>query len=175
MGFVIVRRGVGRPEADRAAKDLLARRSEVGGWVIARDAAGAPRVPGWGVSISYAPDWVAVAVAAHRAIGIDIEADRPIPRSDWPQHLMTSAEIDLLRHRPARFLTLWTLKEALSKEAGTGLMVDGAMFDTAPFAAAAPFALSQRGHGGFACHCRVRLKDQLHHLAIALGPGQACS
>lgn len=172
---MIVRRGIGRPDADRAAKDLLTRRSEVGGWAIARDAAGAPSVPGWGVSISYAPGWVAVAVAAHRSIGIDIEADRLIPQSDWPEHLMTAAEIGLLQRSPARFLTLWTLKEALSKEAGTGLMVDGAMFDTAPFAVAPPFVLSQRSHGGFACHCRVRLKDELHHLAIALGPGQACT
>lgn len=170
--FAIVPRGTDRrSDADWAAKVLLTRRSAKGGWVIARDLSGAPNVPGWGISISYARDWLAVAVSAHRAVGIDIEADRLIPCSDWPTHLMTRAEIALLRREPALFLTVWTLKEALSKEAGTGLMVDGAMFDTAPFAAAPPFALSQRRHGGLACHWRLRLKDQLHHLAISLGPG----
>ncbi|MDH2326362.1 4'-phosphopantetheinyl transferase superfamily protein [Cereibacter sp. SYSU M97828] len=181
VGVAISRRNgpsMRRRDSDRAVRDILVQQSghriDAGTWVIVRDMAGKPTVlspePNRGISISYAPNWLAVAVAAHRHIGVDLEPDRAIPQNEWPIHLMAPAEMAFLRRKASHFLTVWTLKEALSKEAGTGLIAGAAAFDTSRLAAAPPFALSRRGHGGLACHCRVRLEGELHHLAICFGP-----
>lgn len=163
----------GRPAADHAICTHLS--VQPGTWSIARGASGAPVItgpqPGFHASISYAPPCFVVAVARGRPVGVDIEADHFVPKTDWPLHLMSGAEAALLDGGRVHFLTVWTLKEALAKEAGTGLTARR-IFDTARHAAAPARAPSLRGDGGFAYHGRLRLGGVSHHFALCAGPPQ---
>jgi 4'-phosphopantetheinyl transferase len=100
------------------------------GWTFDAEPSGRPiarnancgRVPS--ISLSHSAGWVAVAVSNAGAVGIDIEAHRPRrnfseiaaaafgPHEQW----LVAAE-----GAPA-FYRIWTLKEAMSKASGVGLV-----------------------------------------------------
>jgi len=172
----------GRPVAAQAAqhvlRQLLSRHSDApvtpGAWILTRSASGQLLVTGPGtglaVSLAYTPQLLVAAVARGRRVGVDLEPDCPVPEADLPLHLLSPAERAIVARTPEAFLVIWTLKEALAKERGEGLLADCPAIDTAPYARAAPFALVERADGGIACHARFRSGNKPYRLALALGP-----
>ncbi len=172
----------GRPAStdagQRVLRQLLSRHSDglvaPGAWVLRRSASGQPLVmgpeAGFTASLAYTPHLFAAAVARDRQLGVDLEPDCPVPEADLPLHLLSPAEQAIVADAPEAFLVIWTLKEALAKERGEGLLADCRIIDAAPYALAAPFALVPRADGGIACHARFRSGDETYRLALALGP-----
>ncbi|MFI1768413.1 4'-phosphopantetheinyl transferase family protein [Streptomyces sp. NPDC020800] len=81
------------------------------------------------VSISHCADVVAVALAA-AAVGVDVEAVRPLPFVNLARRWFDPAEAAWLARRPEEhrqgdFFRLWTAKEALGKALGVGLRNGG--------------------------------------------------
>lgn len=81
-------------------------------------------------SVSARGDIAAFALARH-PVGVDLEILEP---GDIPWAVLAAAETAWLRTRPtaeqaARFLEIWTLKEAYLKAGGSGLLVDPAATD----------------------------------------------
>jgi 4'-phosphopantetheinyl transferase len=75
-------------------------------------------------AVSYAGATVILALAGEGDIGVDVE--RPRGGAAAPDALargagFSAAEVAAVGADPARFLRLWTLKEALAKAAGTGI------------------------------------------------------
>lgn len=101
-------------------------------WRFGRNAWGKPFVAAPDLAaplhfnLSHSADVVLLAVARQPQLGVDVEAHPP---DDWlpiARQVFAPAEIDWLRAAPAavqgaRFLRLWTLKEALVKALGQGL------------------------------------------------------
>lgn len=143
-------------------------------WVLERSANGQPRVagplPGFHVSLAYAETACVVSVARERAVGVDLELVASTPSDELPRHLFSSRESALLDADPEVFLTLWTLKEALAKEAGQGLIRAPERIETAAYAAAPAGVACRRPDGGVAFHGRFRLGGRCYALAHALGP-----
>lgn len=143
-------------------------------WSLVRSSQGKPEVagpePGFHVSIAYAGDISAVAVTKHRPVGIDLEALPYCVDDDLPTHLLSQHETWLVRHVPGIFVTIWTLKEALAKEVGEGLMGDAAAIETASYALAPSGTLKDRPDGGAVFHDCCRLGDNDYALALTLGP-----
>ena len=100
---------------------------------------GKPRLasrPSLDFSLSYAEDTALVAVADGMAIGVDIEALRPIHDLDGLMELVfTAAERRACsttapgRARDRSFLNGWTRKEACLKAIGSGLSTDPSTFE----------------------------------------------
>ncbi|SFU75968.1 4'-phosphopantetheinyl transferase family protein [Halomonas korlensis] len=143
-------------------------------WELTRSSQGKPEVagpePGYQVSIAYAGDICAVAVTKHRPVGIDVEALAYRVDDDMPTHLLSHHETRLVRHDPGMFMTIWTLKEALAKENGEGLMGDATAIDTATYALAPAGIMKDRPDGGAVFHDGFRLGDSDYALALTLGP-----
>lgn len=78
-------------------------------------------------NLSHSADWLAIAVNRDRPVGIDIEAERRLPRAAaLAQRFLSSAEADWLGgldepFRSQQFLHQWTAREALVKAMGCGL------------------------------------------------------
>jgi 4'-phosphopantetheinyl transferase len=110
-------------------------------WILRRSPGGKPIVDpaanarGLQFSISHTDDFVAVAVAAGSAIGVDVEAlTRRLDVLAVARAYFTRrefAELRTLDERTARdrFFSLWTAKEAVVKATGLGLRVSPAAFD----------------------------------------------
>ena len=86
-------------------------------------------------NISYAGDLIAIAVSKEIEVGVDIEFNQEIPRSDLPWHLFSNDEQRLLKatsaaYLPPVFLRLWTLKEAIAKRTGQGFATEFSEIDT---------------------------------------------
>jgi 4'-phosphopantetheinyl transferase len=85
-------------------------------------------------NMAHSGDLVAIAVAAGRRAGIDLEEIRPIEDLDAvAESHFTPAERALLADAGARqsaFFTCWTRKEAYIKAVGKGLSMELASFDT---------------------------------------------
>jgi 4'-phosphopantetheinyl transferase len=84
--------------------------------------------PTWQFSLSYSTDSIAIAIAQHQAIGIDIES-KDAHKLDWQsisQHYFSPTEQALLQQQTQAnlFLLWWTRKEALLKATGAGLSED---------------------------------------------------
>lgn len=143
-------------------------------WILARSASGRPRVlgpvSGFHASLAYAETACVVSVARQRTVGVDLEMWSPPPLDDMPRHLFSSREMALLDADPELFLTLWTLKEALAKECGEGLVNDPGRFETATYAAAPAGVACRRADGGTAFHGRFHLGGQCYVLAHTLSP-----
>jgi 4'-phosphopantetheinyl transferase len=98
---------------------------------ITVDAAGkpwlAPAPPPTSLSIAHGGDLVAVALAGHGALGVDVESRSQTIDLDGVLPIVCgAAELDAIRSLPVaarlqRFLLFWTLKEAFLKATGTGL------------------------------------------------------
>jgi 4'-phosphopantetheinyl transferase len=79
------------------------------------------------VSVSHAGDRVTVAVSAHGAVGVDVEAPRTRPPSRaLLRRALTAAEQEYLlgvpeHRRSNEFLRAWTAKEAILKATGQGI------------------------------------------------------
>jgi 4'-phosphopantetheinyl transferase len=88
-------------------------------------------------SVSHTRGLVACAVTRAAHVGVDVERiDRARDTQGVAERHFTSAEVDMLRRcgdkdRAARFVELWTLKEAFLKSEGQGL---GSGLDTCGFA-----------------------------------------
>ena len=102
-------------------------------WQFSRTPLGRPTIANPGFeslrfSISHTRSLVVCAVAAQGELGVDIESlERQVP-IELADHYFTSEEAEDVRSTPAvrrarRFLEYWTLKEALLKARGLGLMV----------------------------------------------------
>ena len=78
-------------------------------------------------SLSHSGDFLALAIATDREIGVDIEALRPVPDADQLVMRFFSAaerkeyESLAIARRNAAFLSGWTRKEAFIKATGEGL------------------------------------------------------
>lgn len=88
-------------------------------------------------NLSHSGDLALVAVAAERAVGIDVERGRHIRDAlGVARRFFSPSESELLNavpadHRDQAFLTLWTRKEACLKVLGSGLSVDPAVVNVA--------------------------------------------
>ncbi|MEZ4423526.1 MAG: 4'-phosphopantetheinyl transferase superfamily protein [Gemmatimonadota bacterium] len=90
---------------------------------------GKPSLPGSGLefNLSHTREWLLLAVARGRRVGVDLEAERPLKDPDGLARVsFTPAEREALAaappsERPARFLRVWARKEALAKALGEGL------------------------------------------------------
>jgi phosphopantetheinyl transferase (holo-ACP synthase) len=135
---VWVRRLTGAGVNQRVAGDtMLAAMAAAYGFTgvrVARDADGRPLLHGGAegvhVSISHHHAYVATAITTRGPLGVDVEVVRDLPAQAladrWfagheARHLAGLDEPD----RPAEFLRLWTVKEAVGKALGTGLRGGG--------------------------------------------------
>lgn len=105
-------------------------------WIFSKSPNGRPQIanPGFAdaglrFNLSHTHSLIALAIAADRLIGIDVEniQDRPAP-IDVAARVFTPAEADALARLPAparqrRFFEHWTFKEAYSKARGMGLSI----------------------------------------------------
>lgn len=109
---------------------LLSRATGTPSWRIKRDGEGRPVAldaagrPGPDVSISHAGRWVACAVARGGRIGVDVEV--PNPRRDalaLARACLSPAEGEAVaREGEPALLRAWTVREALAKAMGGGVM-----------------------------------------------------
>ena len=115
-------------EAQGAVRSVLAR--YLGGAVEVEVAPGGkPFVVGGAVSfnLSHSGALAAVAVAAGREVGVDVQERRPVHRRDGvARRVMTPGELDRYLALPGEegldfLLWLWARKEALVKATGEGL------------------------------------------------------
>lgn len=109
--------------ADHLARVLLSECSGVPPerQLFRRSAAGKPEAVGldWAFNVSHSGGFAACAV--HRGtVGIDLEALRPVSRR-LMQRVCTAEELAWIRGDSARFLQVWTVKEAYLKYLGSGL------------------------------------------------------
>jgi phosphopantetheine--protein transferase-like protein len=87
-------------------------------------------------SLSHCDDYIAVASAAEYEIGVDVEPlDRCVDDERLATKYCTSLERSLLAplpqsERSAQFLRFWAMKEAISKAAGLGLIMDFSRIET---------------------------------------------
>jgi 4'-phosphopantetheinyl transferase len=88
---------------------------------------GKPAMDGLEFNLSHTAGWALVAVSADRAVGIDLEALRPVPelarltaRFFSPSEHRAIAQLPPEQREPA-FFRYWTCKEAYLKGTGTGL------------------------------------------------------
>jgi hypothetical protein len=174
-----------REQRRRASRALLGRllAQASGGrhapslWTLTRGATG--RIEASGpleeieVSLAYAGEIVVAVATAGRPIGIDPEVASDWSAPDRPDELLSVHERVLVGADQGRFLTVWTLKEALAKERGAGLIDGAAHLDVARLALARPERLLGRDDGGLALHAGFRLAGRRYQLAIALGPRRA--
>ncbi|HSH26373.1 MAG TPA: 4'-phosphopantetheinyl transferase superfamily protein [Wenzhouxiangella sp.] len=78
-------------------------------------------------NISHSGDWLAVAVADNVAVGVDLEAERRLPRVMLlAQRFLSAEEADWIigldePFRSREFLRQWTARESLVKARGCGL------------------------------------------------------
>lgn len=142
-------------------------------WVLASSPQGKPQVlgpvAGLEVSLAFADSLCIVAAARGRPLGVDLE---PLPcrlEDDLPDHLLAPPEIALIRDAPDTFATVWTLKEALAKERGTGLSEEMARLDTTPYVMAPPGQVQERPDGGAAFHGRFCQSGRHYAFALTLG------
>jgi 4'-phosphopantetheinyl transferase len=101
---------------------------------VAHEPGGRPYLRGRGahlyVSVSHCPGVAAVAISPCAAVGVDVEAVRPLPALELALRWLPAAEAAWLRGQPPdrqvrAFLALWTVKEAVGKAYGTGLRGGG--------------------------------------------------
>jgi 4'-phosphopantetheinyl transferase len=139
-----------RDRRDFAAAHALLRRvlstyddTPPAAWMFEATAAGKPRITNRGAagsdltfSLSHTRGFVACAVARGMDVGVDIESiDRGADGQEIARRYFSAAEAARLdacpdAERAARFVELWTLKEAYVKAIGAGLSVplDGFSF-----------------------------------------------
>ncbi|GHC88057.1 4'-phosphopantetheinyl transferase family protein [Streptomyces flavofungini] len=92
----------------------------------------------WDVSLSHAGDTLAVAIARDRAVGVDIEPNRPQPAmNDIADGFFTPVERRYLRSQPTDrqptcFQLIWTAKEAYAKALGLGFALPFPSFSLTP-------------------------------------------
>jgi len=74
-------------------------------------------------NLSHSAGWVALALYRQAAVGVDIQAghDATVDPASWPD---IAHPDELVPENGRSFLTAWTLKEAISKCSGEGLMMD---------------------------------------------------
>jgi 4'-phosphopantetheinyl transferase len=88
---------------------------------------GKPTIAGLEFNLSHAAGWALVAVSADRAVGVDLEAIRPVADlAGLTARFFNSAEHAAIEQLPldqreAAFFRYWTCKEAYLKATGTGL------------------------------------------------------
>lgn len=90
----------------------------------------------FGVSLSHTAGMVAVGYHNGKDIGVDIEeVDPEVENTRLPRSVLSPREYGRWKalpgpRRPAEFFRIWTVKEALLKAAGVGLLVDPSAIDT---------------------------------------------
>jgi 4'-phosphopantetheinyl transferase len=110
---------------------------------ISLDPQGKPRLnfghhTGLCFNISHSGDYVLIAFALHREVGVDVElAQRRVDIAELSQHLYAPDEATLLHSLPpfaqaCEFFRSWCRKEALVKGLGCGLSVPMTEFNLAP-------------------------------------------
>ncbi len=105
-------------------------------------------------SLSHSGDWIAVAVCRHAHVGVDIEQARGVACHASAARVMHPLDqISPQCETPEdRFLAAWSLKEAVAKCAGAGLVL--------PFGS---LCLSFGGNGRYACRLGTQAAWQAHH------------
>ncbi|MFW5815550.1 MAG: 4'-phosphopantetheinyl transferase family protein [Wenzhouxiangella sp.] len=79
-------------------------------------------------NVSHSGDWLAIALARDRAVGVDIERRRELARSAaLARRFLAPAEAQFIQEldepdRSARFLALWSRREALVKAMGASVV-----------------------------------------------------
>ena len=92
--------------------------------VLRHDELGRPHLPGLWVSISHAPELIAVAAGQDGPVGVDVENQHAREVASMARRWFTPAELDWMTGQPDElqaFLHLWTAKEAVGKALGQGL------------------------------------------------------
>jgi 4'-phosphopantetheinyl transferase len=96
---------------------------------ILKEASGKPFLAGDhapSISLAHSHDWVACATAASGNLGIDLELIRQRDWAAWGEYVFHPEEmLSIMQHtgraRDIQALTLWCLKESLTKAVGTGM------------------------------------------------------
>ncbi|NUP04960.1 MAG: 4'-phosphopantetheinyl transferase superfamily protein [Polyangiaceae bacterium] len=89
----------------------------------------------WRFNVSHSGDWVLVAIARGREVGVDVELVQPdLEIMDIAPSVFTSSELNALgclpvEHRRAAFYRLWARKEAVLKAWGTGFSLEATRVD----------------------------------------------
>lgn len=131
-------------------------------------------------NVSHSGDWILVALAAGRPVGIDVELLRPdvacetiAARFFSPRERRDLASLPAER-RVAAFFACWTRKEAFVKARGDGLSLPLDAFDVSLVPGAEPRLLATRPDPGEAASWRMAaLHPGAGHAAavVALGDG----
>jgi 4'-phosphopantetheinyl transferase len=119
---------------------------------FARGAQGKPRLaagpPGLEFNLAHSGEAVLVAVASARAVGVDVEQERPGIAAEAAGICSPAEATALAALAPARrsagFFACWTRKEAYLKARGDGLAVEPGSFDVAVDPDAPPRLLATR-------------------------------
>lgn len=126
-----------RQDQSLAARKLLGEalqkaygRNESAQWSLEKSPEGKPFLRGDNapsVSITHSGDWVACAIAASSAVGVDIEVIKPRDWEAYRQDVFHPLEIPWVmggagEERNIRGLTCWCLKEAVVKAMGGGVV-----------------------------------------------------
>jgi 4'-phosphopantetheinyl transferase len=87
----------------------------------------------WHFNVSHCDDVALFAFSKSSAVGVDVEAIRPIREADAiaAQFFTPLERLDCEVNRPLAFLRCWTRKEALVKALGEGLCMPLEQFDIA--------------------------------------------
>ena len=109
-------------------RSMLANVTGDSSWQLHIDAHGKPYVVNaWGigphVSISHSYAWVACALCLKGEVGIDIERWKPRNFNDIARYAFGPEECDAVEHggQPV-FYRIWTLREAMAKASGEGVL-----------------------------------------------------
>jgi phosphopantetheinyl transferase len=111
--------------------------AEPSGWKFARTDTGKLRIAnleGYDCSLSYTRDYDAVAIGRGVKIGLDAECESALVTSEMMRTFLCRGELAAIRNGRAgdagdAFVRFWTLKEAILKLHGEGLLEDSRLID----------------------------------------------
>ena len=128
-------------------------------------------------NISYAEDLIAIAVSKEVEVGVDIERGHAIPQDEIPWHLFSENEQKVLKTTPAAdfmaaFLRLWTLKEAIAKRIGQGVVTEFSEIDTTamPVADGLQAVHHRAVPGALLLHTPLTVEEEIIFLSVSTAP-----
>lgn len=158
--------------ARAALRALLARNTGQVDWQFVYNPLGKPFAitpsgsPGPAVSLSHSGGTVAVAMATAGTLGIDIERHRP---RDFvalaAQAFGPTEQAEVAMHGADAFYRIWTLREAMAKATGEGLVLAANGCDLVAGCTAQPYRRTE--HGGRVWHFANERIEPACSLAVA--------